>query len=130
MLDYLPGRPSNFLIFLVSPRNEFSVEVTARISKSSLSKGGYGNSSVLSQLHVALCKPLHTPIPPPLILAFLCHIFSSPGCDRKKIINTTMIAPANVAPPPIPAYNLPDLKHVEDNQTIVEAVQAHIPVPK
>ena len=47
-----------------------------------------------------------------------------------------MIAPANVAPPPIPAYNLPDLKRVEDNQTalelyqIVEAVQAHIPVPK
>ncbi len=47
-----------------------------------------------------------------------------------------MIAPANVAPPPIPAYNLPDLKRVKDNQTtlelyqIVEAVQAHIPVPK
>ncbi len=47
-----------------------------------------------------------------------------------------MIAPANVAPPPAPIYNLPDLKRVEDDQTaleiyqIVEAVKAHIPVPK
>jgi hypothetical protein len=36
-----------------------------------------------------------------------------------------MITPANDAPPPIPAYNLLDLKY-----QIVEAVQAHIPVPK
>ncbi len=47
-----------------------------------------------------------------------------------------MIAPANVAPSPVPSYNLPDLKHAKDNQTALElyqtaeAVQAHIPVPK
>jgi hypothetical protein len=55
------------------------VEFDARISKSSLSECGFGNSSVLSQLHIALRKPLHTTFPPPLILAFLCHIFSSIG---------------------------------------------------
>jgi hypothetical protein len=47
-----------------------------------------------------------------------------------------MIAPANASSPPVPAYNLPDLKHAKDNQTalelyqIVEAVQAHILVLK
>jgi hypothetical protein len=47
-----------------------------------------------------------------------------------------MIAPANVAPPSVPIYNLLDLKQQADDQIalelyqIVEAVQAHIPVPK
>ncbi len=47
-----------------------------------------------------------------------------------------MIALANVAPPPVPLCNLPDLKlHPDDKNAlelyqIVEAVQAHIPVPK
>ncbi len=47
-----------------------------------------------------------------------------------------MIAPANVAPPPVAIYNLPDLKrHVDDQiafelYQIVESVEAHIPVPK
>jgi hypothetical protein len=85
---------------------------------------------------IALHNPLCTPFSPPLILTFFCHILLSPGWDRKKIINNTMVTPANVVPPPVPAYNLPDLKHVEDNQTSLElyqkgeAVQAHIPVLK
>ncbi len=47
-----------------------------------------------------------------------------------------MITPANVAPLPVPIYNLLDLKQHVDDQTafklhqIVEAVQAHILVPK
>jgi hypothetical protein len=69
------------------------------------------------------------------LLIFLSY-FLSPGCNRKRIISTTMIASVNVAPPPVPIYNLPDLKRHIDDQTafelyqIVEAAQAHIPVPK
>jgi hypothetical protein len=43
-----------------------------------------------------------------------------------------MIALANVAPPPVPICNLPDLndKTALELYQIVEAVQAHIPGPK
>ncbi len=32
-----------------------------------------------------------------------------------------IIAPANAAPPSVPAYNLPDLKRVEDDQTALNS---------
>ncbi len=65
---------------------------------------------------------------------FLSYFLSLTG--EQNLINATMIAPANVAPPPVAIYNLPDLKQQADDQIalelyqIVEAVQAHIPVPK
>ncbi len=117
MLDYSSGHPSNYQFF-VSPKNEFPGEFDARISKPTLSEHGFGNMAVLSQLHVSLCNLLCTPFPPPLIMVFFCHIFLSPGCNRKKFINATMITPANVAPSPAPIYNLPDLKCIKTTRPL------------
>jgi hypothetical protein len=48
-------------------------------------------------------------------------IFIPPAIIEKLLINDTVITPADVAPPPpIPAYNLPELKGVEDNQTALK----------
>ena len=85
MSDYRPARETlEFpIFFIVSPRNEFPGEFDARTPKSSLSKGGFGNLSILPTSCSFMKVSLYTH-PSSSHLGIFLSYFLSPGCNRKK----------------------------------------------